>query len=284
MPAATCHIQHRLLDTLPGIELVQAKYQGFRFDKHVHDDVHIGVVDMGVQRFMHKGQGYLLAPQRLSIINPDEVHDGHGANDDDYQVQLLRIPSATLNAFAQTMGRKPQETFLQGPEVNDPQLYQQLLSLHYSLQGQTSALALDTQLIAVLSTLVSRYAEQTNVAALTKLNKGTLAQLKDYLLADIGHSHRLADLSKLFDLSEHQFLRQFRREFGITPHAYLLALRVDVARQLIKTDLPLAEVASAAGFYDQSHLTHAFKRRYSLTPAEYQRQIRQRQFFTIPLC
>ncbi|MCD8476194.1 MAG: AraC family ligand binding domain-containing protein [Shewanella fodinae] len=82
-------IEHQLLTPVSGIELVRARYQGFAFDRHVHADFHIGVVDCGAQRFMHRGSQYLLAPGRISLINPDEVHDGEGLNKALYQVRLI---------------------------------------------------------------------------------------------------------------------------------------------------------------------------------------------------
>ncbi|KFZ38496.1 hypothetical protein HR45_03445 [Shewanella mangrovi] len=271
-----CQIQHRLLDTLPGVELVQARYQQFSFDKHVHDDLHIGVVDVGAQQFMHKGQRYLLAPKRLSIINPDEVHDGQAANDSDYQVQLLRISTTSLALFAQSMGYQPQEFFLRGPEIEDAELYQQLLTLHYAAAQQGTPLALDSLLVDILSHLLKRYGEHAgDIVGSARFSPRMLAQLKDYLLTDLSRSYRLTELAALFALSEHQFLRRFRQTLGITPHAYLLALRVDYARQLLRTNQPLSMVATQAGFYDQSHLTHAFKRRYNITPARYRQQLQQ---------
>lgn len=279
-PAVT--IQHRLLDSVPGVELVQANYQQFSFDRHVHDDIHIGVVDIGAQRFMHKGQHYLLAPKRISLINPDEVHDGQGVNDSHYRVQLLRIPSAALAEFARGLGVSHCELFFRGPDIEDAALYQQLLALHYGHQrGETALqLAQDSRITAVLAHLIQRYAQQaTPTMKLQPLSRAELQRLKQYLLADITQPHRLGQLAALFDLSEYQFLRRFRASMGLTPHAYLLALRIDYARQLLKQRLALSEVATLAGFYDQSHFTHAFKRRYNLTPAVYQQQLRNSAVF-----
>ncbi|MCH1927047.1 AraC family ligand binding domain-containing protein [Shewanella sp. C32] len=279
-PAVT--IQHRLVDSLPGVELVQANYQQFSFDRHVHDDIHIGVVDIGAQRFMHKGQHYLLAPERISLINPDEVHDGQGMHDQHYRVQLLRISSAALAEFGRSLGVSRSELFLRGPEIEDAELYQQLLALHYAHQHRDSSspLAQDSQMTAVLALLLQRYAQQTTAKHHPEpLARVQLQQLKQYLLADLSKPHRLAELAALFDLSEYQFLRRFRASIGMTPHAYVLALRVDYGRQLLKQRLALTDAATLAGFYDQSHFTHAFKRRYNLTPAVYQQQLHQTAVF-----
>jgi AraC family transcriptional regulator len=64
--------------------------------------------------------------------------------------------------------------------------------------------------------------------------------------------------------------RVFRRHCGYTLGDYVRKLRVDfAARQLLATDEPLAGIAFAAGFSDQSHFTKVFKRQTGMTPADF---------------
>ena len=55
----------------------------------------------------------------------------------------------------------------------------------------------------------------------------------------------------------------------MSPHAYLIQLRLEKARQLISKGKSIADAALLAGFSDQSHLTRSFKKRYGLTPGRY---------------
>jgi AraC family transcriptional regulator len=71
--------------------------------------------------------------------------------------------------------------------------------------------------------------------------------------------------------------RVFRKHCGCTLGDYVRKLRVDfVAEQLITTDVPVAELACAAGFADQSHLNRTFKRQTGMTPAGFRRDCRLR--------
>jgi AraC family transcriptional regulator len=64
--------------------------------------------------------------------------------------------------------------------------------------------------------------------------------------------------------------RMFRRYYKCSVGDYLRRLRLDTAaEELIRSDKSLAEIAQAAGFYDQSHFTHSFKRHIGLTPTEF---------------
>jgi len=58
----------------------------------------------------------------------------------------------------------------------------------------------------------------------------------------------------------------FRSAFGLPPHAWQVQVRLARARTLIRAGIPIAAVAAATGFADQSHLTRIFKRSYGYTP------------------
>jgi AraC-like DNA-binding protein len=80
----------------------------------------------------------------------------------------------------------------------------------------------------------------------------------------------LGELAELSNLSRFQLLRGFSREIGTTPHAYLVQLRVRLARRLLALGKRPADAAQLAGFADQSHLNRAFVRQFGITPGRYQ--------------
>ena len=69
-------------------------------------------------------------------------------------------------------------------------------------------------------------------------------------------------------LSPYHFARQVKASTGRSPHQYVIARRVDRAKQPLQQDrnLSLAEVAASAGFSDQSQFSHHFKRLVGVTP------------------
>jgi AraC family transcriptional regulator len=80
----------------------------------------------------------------------------------------------------------------------------------------------------------------------------------------------LAELAGLARMSVRHFCRAFRASMGCSPHQYLLRQRVERARQLIAArQMPLCDIAQAAGFADQSQLTRTFRKQVGITPAAY---------------
>jgi len=86
----------------------------------------------------------------------------------------------------------------------------------------------------------------------------------------------LTDIAEAVHLSRFHLARVFKHSLGVSPHQYLIRLRVNNAGWLLSAgadERSVAEVASAVGFADQSHLTRHFKRVTGITP----RQFRARQ-------
>jgi AraC-like DNA-binding protein len=77
-------------------------------------------------------------------------------------------------------------------------------------------------------------------------------------------------------LSKWQLVRQFRRQIGLPPHAYHRRQRLRSARALLELGTPVAQVAYATGFADQSHFTRQFKDQFGVTPGTLTRAV-QRQ-------
>src|SRR3546814_9283188 len=84
----------------------------------------------------------------------------------------------------------------------------------------------------------------------------------------------LTELAESAGFSRFHFLRAFRREVGVTPHAYLTGRRIAAAKRLLDGDQALSEVALACGFYDQSHFSRSFKGCSGVTPGQYRRGLR----------
>lgn len=98
----------------------------------------------------------------------------------------------------------------------------------------------------------------------------TAAQLRivcEFIDANYQREISLAELAGSINFSLNHFLRQFKRSLGVTPHHYLIQVRVEHALQLLEQGkLTVAEVAAQVGFYDQSHLAHHFKQHYGVSP------------------
>jgi AraC-like DNA-binding protein len=93
------------------------------------------------------------------------------------------------------------------------------------------------------------------------------------LLDDLTGDTSLAELAALCGRSRSYFVRAFKQSTGMPPHRWLLTQRLQRAKDLLRgTNIPIAEVALACGFSDQSHLTRAFSKAFRISPGAWRRQ------------
>jgi AraC family transcriptional regulator len=108
------------------------------------------------------------------------------------------------------------------------------------------------------------------------LPRGKLRAVVEYIEEHLDASPTLEQLAAVARLSPYHFARQFKAATGLPPHEYVIARRVERARQFLQdgTDLSLAEVAAQAGFSDQSQLSRHFKRLIGVTPGQFRMSAR----------
>jgi AraC family transcriptional regulator len=99
---------------------------------------------------------------------------------------------------------------------------------------------------------------------------GVRRRLLSYVEDHLAQPLALAELANVASMSVRHFCRAFRASHGCSPHQYVLRQRIERAKTLITTrNMPLAEVAQAVGFSDQSQFTRTFRRNAGITPAAY---------------
>lgn len=80
----------------------------------------------------------------------------------------------------------------------------------------------------------------------------------------------IGEIALIVGLHPVYLVRAFRKHYRTTIGEYQRKLRIEFAcRQISATNLSLADIAVAAGFYDQSHFYRTFKRIVGMTPTEY---------------
>lgn len=99
-----------------------------------------------------------------------------------------------------------------------------------------------------------------------------LKQAREIIHAEFAENLTLSSLARAVGKHPVYLSRAFRKFHGVTVGEYIRRLRIRfVCQQMLTTDAPLSQIASEAGFYDQSHFNKTFKHYTRLTPAEYRK-------------
>ncbi|MEZ4730844.1 MAG: AraC family transcriptional regulator [Caldilineaceae bacterium] len=257
---------------LGNLELLRATYVTHTFAPHVHEGYAIGVIEGGAETFTYRGATHVAGAGSLVVIQPGEVHTGQAVTAAGWRYRMLYPDAAHLQQAASQLAGAPRDfPFFAAAVIADPPLAQQFVRLHTQLEAGVSVLQRESYWLAFLTQLIARHADDQRAFATIqpKADRVLLQQVVDYLAANSAASITLPALAAQVHLSPYHLLRLFKATFGLPPHAYLTQLRVQQAKRLLLTGLPIADVALQVGFVDQSHLTRHFKRIVGVPPGQF---------------
>ena len=250
----------------PGVELYRAHIVRHAFEPHTHDAFGFGVIESGVERFRYLGADHLAPADSIVSMNPDELHTGRAESEDGWRYRMIYIDPDVVESVTGERG-----WWFDDAVRHDERSARNVTRLLDSLWQQAQEpLAFDSLLFSVLAEL-RRYA-RTPRATVTRGQR--FEGVVDYLHTHLSRRLSLEELATVAGLSPFHFLRSFQKQYHATPQQMLMALRLLEAKRLLASGEAPSQVAAATGLADQAHLTHAFARRYGVTPARYQRQLR----------
>jgi len=100
-----------------------------------------------------------------------------------------------------------------------------------------------------------------------------MRRLTEFVEENLDRDLRLEMMAREVGVSPLYLPRVFKESIGQSPHRYVLARRVERARELLRdTELPIVDVALSCGFSSQSHLSNWFLRIVGVPPGAYRKQ------------
>jgi AraC-like DNA-binding protein len=251
----------------PGVELLTAYFKHHSYVSHWHDAFTVALVAAGCERIRLAGMERHAAPGDVVLLNPGEIHDGEAFDANiGWDFRVFYLAAEVLEEAAEDLGGAGnRKDIFEENIITDPAMWRSLLNLHATLSRSESLLERSSSLFAGLTRLMSR--SSSNGREL----KAMIAPLsfertREYLQTSWAKAVSLDELAEVAGLSRFHLLREFRKRYGLPPHAYQLQLRILRAKEMLFLGMPPGEVALKVGFYDQAHFTHALKRYVGVSP------------------
>jgi AraC-like DNA-binding protein len=249
-------------DTLPGALWMHGAASEYRVVPV--DEWIIGMAVGAVGYQLHrKSCTRLVRPGELVVLDPEHSHSGTQTRDGPWLGRLLVLSAALLWS---TLDEIPAllRTTIDDPVIEAPELSRRFLELHQASQSRASRLERECALLALLDELTPTVGVDRQ-----RFGDPAVTTAVEYLRDTFAHPVDLDTLAAVAGTTRFRLLRRFRAEVGVTPHQFLVSVRVAHARRLLAVGTPIGEVAANTGFADQSHLTRQFGRRLGLTPGRY---------------
>ncbi|QVM93562.1 AraC family transcriptional regulator [Pseudomonas entomophila] len=246
----------------PALPFVEARRVGdgrqVCYAAHSHESFSIGVITGGRSTYLTGNARHEVAAGTTVLMNPGVVHTCNPIQGEPWSYLMLFVDMPWLQA----RGFVPPEATLS----TSPGLYGHLLQVFAELFEDRQAGSKEARLAAFFDVL-PRYLEAR--AGTRSVQHPRLDMAAAFMRAHRLDPLTLEDICAAAGLSQAYLTRAFAKRFGLTPHGYLLDLRVQHARAQLRLGRPIAEVALEAGFADQAHLQRVFKRHLAATPGHY---------------
>jgi AraC-like DNA-binding protein len=246
---------------VPGIaEVFHARFTDHAYPVHAHETWTLLVVDEGAVRYdLDRREHGALRPA-VTLLPPLVAHTGRSATATGFRKRVLYLDAKVLDPTLTGAA-------VAAPSLPDPLLRTRVDQLHRALEAPGTELEAESR----LALIGERIREHLRGEPAPAGAHGLAGDLRDLLDAHLVDGLTLREAGAALHAHPASLVRHFTRAFGLPPHRYLTGRRVEAARRLLLAGEPVADVAAAVGFHDQSHLHRHFTRLVGTTPRAFRR-------------
>ncbi len=239
---------------------------GFRTPKHMHKRALFCFVMAGDYTEEYGARTRECKSSTLLFHPPDELHAEHFHNSGGRSFIIEIEPQWMKRVSDQGVVARPAAGFKGGvAELLARRLYKELV--------QRDAVS-DLIVEGLMMELVGETSRSGSPAEVNHPPRW-LEQAREMLRERFTEQLKLADVAREVGVHPVHLAQTFHKSYRCTVGDYVRRLRIESAcRDLADSESPLAEIALAAGFCDQSHFTRTFKRLIGVAPSHYRTSVR----------
>lgn len=241
------------------------------FGMHWHERMEILLIYSGSLLLHIGGREFNTKGNSLVIIPPERAHMGvSGNNGVRYRTVMFDVAIFYNSTSATDKFLKPIVKQITDftPVTDDGEIIALCDSLiKEQLSGNAASPLIVIGKIYELLGLFYRhcYCKPSLAAANSKFK-----DVLDFIGANFCNDISSSELSRRFGYDEAYFCRRFKSVTGLTPMNYIQILRLETAKEKIKSgNFKISEISALCGFSDASYFARCFKKRYGMTPTEY---------------
>ena len=234
------------------------------FTRHYHGTYTIGLTYHGILKSFNTNESYDSYKYSVRINNPGEVHAGKSTQWS--HVNFYPTVDLMTDLYEQIFEQK-QTPYFQRHIIDNKALFLKLHIFFNSYFAKEDELVIENNLIDALSTLILTSVIYTKPYKDIFIDKKIIKNTYEFINDSIDTNFTLDSLASNVNLSKYHFLRIFKKEFGLTPHAFIVNERLNRANALIQKGLSISQASVEVGFSDQSHFSRNFKKYFGYTPS-----------------
>lgn len=250
------------------ISYVINSFEQDSFEPHFHEEYSIALVTKGEHKLSIHDNKYKLATGYIRCINPYDLH----ATITSSWTYINLMPTQELfSCIAKKIfpNKKETELIRLRPLIFDKQATKLFKGVYLNLINNQNSVWLESCIIELLTYLLTHHSLQTVLVSNVVADNKCINNAIEYIDAYWQQAQlNLDQIANAATMSKYHFIREFKKQTGITPAYYLQLKKVNAAKSQLLLDRSLKEIAYDCGFYDQSHFNKVFKRFVGCTPKQ----------------
>lgn len=251
---------------------------------HWHDAVEVVSVTQGRMMCQTNQHAFTLSRGDLCLINRQQLHRLMGSEGAGGTGRTLVIGTSALvqapeivEAYVRPVLESPSfgHVVLPGHQEGAARLREKVDEVEMLLRERP--LAFELELVAcchqIFRQIFCLLAERDGRAEPADANVAVVKAMISFIRSHYAEGVQLEDIARAGSVSKSTCSRLFKRYTGRSPVSYLIDYRLEVAAGLLRSGgEPVASVAQACGFGQQSYFARMFQRAYGTTPLAYRRE------------
>ena len=240
---------------------------------HTHSCAELFYVVGGSGQFRIGDEYYPVAGGDLVVVNSQVVHTETSLNANPMEYIVLGVENLELSRTD-----KPDEHFC---IINLENAASEALGYLKTILKEidVKAMGYETVCQELLNVFVVLVMRQLNFTATLTPSPGHNSKegalIHRYIREHFRENLDLDTLAQIAHVSKYHLSHTFTKEYGISPISYLLSLRMQESRDLLRTtNYPLSHIARVAGFSSPSYFSQRFRQAEGMSPAQYRQKFR----------
>ena len=248
----------------------------YYISRNCGDHYILAYIPRGYGTLEYNGIHYDLRPHDAFLLEPGSRHFYHTLPEDPFELIWANFFCDYMDSYLSGIGLKGT------PVVHDVDCEQQMLEIVRLTADFPNNDNICFSVLKLVDQVLISLAEKTRMQA--HKEKPSLAYAIKSLLDEF--LHRKPDINEVAEklhISKSTLYREFTRTYGMGAHQYVLMRKIDFAKSLlVRTDLPVKDIADRLAFSDEFYFSNIFKQKTGKSPSSFRRALKPNKFSPPP--
>lgn len=250
-------------------------HPGHSLGPKLYDYYLLHFVESGKGVFRTEQQSYSLQTHDCFLIHPEQLVSYASSQEEPWKYRWAAFTGSASHGLVRQAGFTTGATVFRAADHSRIPEWIECMQQGFNTRKSSSHTAAIGYLHLIMAEAMDHLAEELPLAGPESHLRSTVRQMIQYMGTQYAHPVSIEDMAAGLGYNRAYLSRIFKQETGVSPVTYLLKLRIDKSRQLLRErpGLSIEQVAASVGMQDALYFSRQFSRLYGQSPSEYRRSV-----------